>query len=137
MVSTTEDSVIIEKTKELCQTILALPEYKTIRQHVDTFMNDQGAQQQYQSVVEKGNQLQQKQQAGQPMDGDEVSAFEKERESLLNNTVAKSFLEAQEAMHQVQTSVTEYVNKTFELGRVPTSDDFESGSCGEGCGCSH
>jgi len=135
MVSTTEDSVIIEKTKELCQTILALPEYQTIRQHVDTFMNDQGAQQQYQRVVEKGNELQHKQQSGMPMTGEEVTEFEKERESLLNNSIAKGFLEAQEAMHQVQTSVSQYVNKTFELGRVPTSEDFDSGSCGEGCGC--
>jgi hypothetical protein len=71
------------------------------------------------------------------MTGEEVTEFEKERETLLNNRVAKSFLEAQETMHDIESSVSQYVHKTFELGRVPTSDDFDSGSCGEGCGCSH
>ena len=29
----------------------------------------------------------------------------------------------------------QFVSKTFELGRVPTLEDFSSGECGSGCGC--
>jgi hypothetical protein len=40
-------------------------------------------------------------------------------------------------MHQVQQSVHHFVSKTLELGRMPTEDELEAGSCGHGCGCSH
>ena len=39
--------------------------------------------------------------------------------------------------HKIQESVMSYVTKTFELGRVPAAEDFDSGSCGTGCGCAH
>jgi hypothetical protein len=29
------------------------------------------------------------------------------------------------------------VTKTFELGRVPSEEDLQEGSCGHGCGCHH
>jgi hypothetical protein len=43
-------------------------------------------------------------------------------------------------MQKIQQIVTQYVGKTFELGRVPAATDLESGCCGSGeqsCGCSH
>ena len=55
--------------------------------------------------------------------------------SRLNNPVAKGFLDAQQQMQRVQSSVTKYVTKTFELGRVPEPDDFNT--CGHGCSCGH
>lgn len=134
---TTEESTIIVKTKELCQTILDQKEFSEMRKQVDAFMADQEAKDQYQSVLEKGDVLQQKQQTGMPLTGEEITEFESEREKLLANPVAKGFLDAQESMHRVQTSVTQYVAKTFELGRLPSEEDFNHGSCGEGCGCGH
>lgn len=38
-------------------------------------------------------------------------------------------------MHKIEETVSSYVRKTFELGRLPNEDDFESGSCGPSCGC--
>ena len=137
MVSTTEDSIIIQKTKELCQAILEQETYRSVREDIDLFLNNDAAQAQYRRVVEQGSQLQQKQEANLPMTGDEITAFETERESLLQNPVAKRFLEAQDALTKVQSSVNEYISKTLELGRVPTSEDLDQGSCGHGCGCSH
>jgi cell fate (sporulation/competence/biofilm development) regulator YlbF (YheA/YmcA/DUF963 family) len=135
MVTATEDSVIVRKTLELCQTILDQDEFQSVRKNIDAFMGDATAQSQYQEVVEKGNLLQQKQQSGAPMTGEEISAFEQQRDQLLNNPVAKGFLEAQEAMNKVQSSVNDYLTKTFELGRLPSAEDFDQGSCGSGCGC--
>ena len=80
--------------------------------------------------------LQQKQQRSQPLNPDEISAFEKDRDALLSNPVARGFLDAQEQLHNVHSSITQYVGKTLELGRIPTSADMESG-CGDGCGCGH
>jgi cell fate (sporulation/competence/biofilm development) regulator YlbF (YheA/YmcA/DUF963 family) len=135
MQSTTVDNVVLQKTKELCQAILDQPEYQRIRQGVDAFLANEEVRNQYQSLSETGEYLQHKQQTGGQLSDTEVADFEKSRERFLNNPIARGFLDAQQEMHRVQESVTHYVTKTFELGRVPEEGDFES--CGHGCSCHH
>jgi cell fate (sporulation/competence/biofilm development) regulator YlbF (YheA/YmcA/DUF963 family) len=100
-------------------------------------MADTQAQELYESLNEKGRSLHEKQHQGLPLEAPEIAAFESGRQALLENAVAKAFIDAQEEMHDMQQGVHEFVSKTFELGRVPTGEDLESGSCGEGCGCHH
>ena len=137
MLTQTEEHAVVEKTRELCNTILAQPNMGSIRQRIDAFMSDEKARGQYETVMTKGQMLNEKQQQSLPLSGEEISAFEQERDALLNNPVARGFLDAQEAMHQIQDSVHKYVSKTLELGRVPGPDDFDGDSCGHGCGCHH
>ena len=137
MQTTAEETVILQKTRELCQTIVEQPEFLLIRRQIDAFMADDAAKTQYQLVMEKGDLLQQKQQTGLPLSNDEIADFENHRETLVNNPVAQGFLDAQQEMHKVQESVGQYLAKTFELGRLPGPEDFSSGSCGHGCGCHH
>jgi cell fate (sporulation/competence/biofilm development) regulator YlbF (YheA/YmcA/DUF963 family) len=137
MQTMTQESVITQKTKELCQAILDQPEMRAARQRIQTFVSDDKAKAQYEGVMAKGQALQDKQQRSQPLSGEEISSFEKDRDALLNNPVARGFLDAQEELHKVHESVNQYVGKTLELGRMPNESDFESGSCGDGCGCSH
>jgi len=137
METNAEDSRIIQKTRELCQTILDQPDFQTIRQRVDAFLSDDNAKLQYQDLSEKGAMLQNKQQMGAPLEMDEITDFEKRRETFLSNPVAQGFLDAQQAMHNVRESVSQYVAKTFELGRLPQKEDFEDGACGPSCGCGH
>src|SRR5688500_12657201 len=59
-----EETAIIRKTRELCETIVAQPEFQAIRRQIDEFMADEEAKSQYQTVMEKGEMLQQKQQMG-------------------------------------------------------------------------
>lgn len=132
---TTKENPLTQKTLELCQSIIEQPEFQAIRRRLDTFMADPKAQAQYQSLSEKGRYLHHKQEQGLPLDAAETAAFDKEREAFFQNPVAKGFIDAQEQMHEMQESVNQYVTKTFELGRVPEETDFESGSCGHGCGC--
>ena len=134
---TTEESAIVQKTKELCKAILDEPEFSAIRQQIDTFLSDDEAKTQYQLLSERGEYLQHKQQQGATLNDEEIAEYEKQREAFVNNPVANGFLTAQEELDKVQQSVTQYVSKTFELGRVPTAEDFDSGSCGHGCGCNH
>ena len=129
------DTEIAQKTRELCQAIVDQPEFESIRKRIDAFMADETAKLQYQTVMENGEMLQQKQQMGQPLTPDEIGDFDKNRETLVNNPVARGFMDAQQAMQKVQDTVGQYVAKTFELGRAPREEDFESGSCGSGCGC--
>jgi len=134
--TTTQDSVQ-QKTRELCQAIVEQPEFQEMRRQVEVFLGDDKAKTQYQSVMEKGELLQHKQNMGAPMSNDEITEFEKERDALVNNPVARGFLDARQQMQKVQESVGQYVAMTFELGRLPTEEDLGGGSCGSGCGCHH
>jgi len=139
MQSTVDHSPVLQKTRELCQIILDQPNMQSIRQRIDAFMGDEGARDQYEGVVNKGQALQQKQQMSMPLSGEEIADFEKQRDALLANPVARGFMDAQEELHQVQQSVHQLVNKTLELGRLPTTEELEGGNCDGhgGCGCGH
>jgi len=139
MSPTIEDSPIIRKTRELCQTILDEPSVQAIRRRIDVFMADEATRSQYDSLVTKGQALQEKQQMSQALSGEEISDFEQHRDSLLKNPVAREFLDAQQELHQVRESIQRFVNKTLELGRLPSEEDLSSGCCGDhGCGsCGH
>lgn len=130
-----EPNVLTQKIEELCQTILNQPEVQSIRQRVEAFNADDASQKQYETLSERGEYLQHKQQQGAQLTDAEIAEFEKHREEFFNNPIAKGFVDAQQQMHKVQDSVNKYVSKTLELGRVPSAEEMESGSCGSGCGC--
>lgn len=137
---TTAATPVLQKTKELCQLILDQPSMKSIRQRIDAFMQDEATKTQYQNLVEKGQALQEKQQQAIQLTNEEIAEFERDREALLNNPVARGFLDAQEEIHEVKHEVHQYVNKTLELGRVPSEEDMNQGSSCDGhggCGCGH
>ena len=131
----TEESIVTQKTRELCAAIVSHPEFQASQQRIEAFMTNEAARSQYESVVTKGQALQQKQQQAQPLEDAEIAAFEAERDALLKNAVARGFMEAQDRLHSLQHSILKPINKTLELGRVPTAEDLEE-SCGHGgCGC--
>jgi cell fate (sporulation/competence/biofilm development) regulator YlbF (YheA/YmcA/DUF963 family) len=128
-------TTIETKTNELCAAILEQIQAGGIKQRIDTFLADATARGAYESLMSKGQALQEKQHHGQTLEPAEISAFEKDRDALLKNPVAAGFLDAQEEMHDLQHSVQKTVAKTIELGRIPNAEDLES-SCGHGgCGC--
>jgi cell fate (sporulation/competence/biofilm development) regulator YlbF (YheA/YmcA/DUF963 family) len=127
------------KTRELCEAIIEHIETGGIKKRIDTFLTDTAAKSQYESLMNKGQALQEKQHSGQTLEPAEISAFEQDRDALLKNPVAASFLDAQEEMHELQHLVQKNVGKTIELGRIPTAEDLNGGSCDShgGCGCHH
>ena len=138
MEATIEESAITRKTRELCQMILDEPSMQALRQRIDTFMADEETRAQYDGLIAKGQVLQEKQQRSVALTGEEISDFEQQRDSLLNNPVARGFLDAQQELHQVQESIQKYVSKTIELGRLPSEDELCGDCCGDhSCGCSH
>lgn len=110
---------------------------QSIRQRIDTFMGDEQTRGQYDSLVSKGQALQDKQQSSGQLTSEEISEFERHREQLLSNPVARGFLDAQEELHEVQHSIHKFVKKTLELGRMPSQEDLEASCGGGGCGCGH
>ena len=137
MALTAEDSGILEKTRDLCQTILDHPDFQALRKNIDQFMGDEKAQQEYQTLVEKNEMLNHKQHQGARLSQQEIDDYEKHRDRVVNNPVAAGFIRAQQEVHHMQESINKYLSKTFELGRVPKEEDLGDGSCGQGCGCHH
>jgi cell fate (sporulation/competence/biofilm development) regulator YlbF (YheA/YmcA/DUF963 family) len=137
MQNTLEETSVLQKTKELCQAILDQPNMGSIRQRIDAFMADEKTRAQYDNLVAKGQTLHEKEHNSIQLTREEVGDFEKQREAVFNNPVARGFLDAQEELHNVQETIHQYVNKTLELGRMPTEEDLSGGGCGHGCGCHH
>ena len=127
------------KTRELCEAIIEQLQTGGIKQRIDTFLADDSARGAYESLMNKGQALQEKQHSGAVLEPAEISAFEKDRDALLKNPVATGFLDAQEEMHELQHLVQKHVSKTIELGRIPNADELSGGGgggCGSGgCGC--
>ena len=126
------------KTRELCEAIIEHLQTGGIKSRIDTFLANATARGAYESLMSKGQALQEKQHGGQTLEPAEIAAFEAERDALLKNPVATGFLDAQEEMHELQSTVKKTVAKTVELGRIPTTEELAEGGggCGSGgCGC--
>ena len=135
MHSNLENGAVLAKTRELCETIVSQPEFAQMRGNIEKFLADDEAKRLYQTVAEKSEQLQYQQHQGVQISDAEIASFEQQREALLQNDVARAFLDAQQTMHTMQETVSRYVTKTFEIGRVPEPEDLQS--CGHGCSCGH
>ncbi|HAV64869.1 MAG TPA: hypothetical protein DCY13_21180 [Verrucomicrobiales bacterium] len=133
--TTTLETSIRAKTRDLCESILQQPEFGELRLKIDQFLVNDAARQQYQELTEQGEYLHHKQHQGVQLTKEEVEGFEKKREAFMKNPVARGFMDAQDQAFQMRDIVAKYVSKTFELGRVPTEEDLGEGGCGEGCGC--
>ena len=128
------------KTNELCEAILKEIHSGGIRTRIDAFLADAAARGQYEALMSRGQAMHEKQHQGQPLDPAEIASFEKDRDALLKNPVATGFLDAQEEMHEMQSTVKKTVAKTIELGRIPTAEELNEGGCcggggSGGCGC--
>jgi cell fate (sporulation/competence/biofilm development) regulator YlbF (YheA/YmcA/DUF963 family) len=135
-----EETAVISKTKELCAEIIADPKVSQLLATVERFLTDDAARLQYQSVHERGEELNQKQRAGMELGSAEIREFETAREALFNNEIACDFMAAQRELEAFQKEITTLVGLTLELGHVPSDDEIAAasgGGCcgGGGCGC--
>ena len=94
----------------------------------------------YEQVSDLQQTLARKQESGGQLTDEDIDGFEKQRDLLLENPVASAFMDARQQIYDVQDTISSYVSKTFELGRVPMEDELRSGGCcggggGGGCGC--
>ncbi len=134
-----QDSSVMTKTRELCEAIAGDSGFQSLQGDVEAFLGDDPSRLLYQSVHERGSELQQKQHAGVELGAAEIKEFESARDELMKNDLARKFMDAQAELETLQKTVGKYVGMTLELGRVPTAEDFseaESACCGGGgCGC--
>jgi cell fate (sporulation/competence/biofilm development) regulator YlbF (YheA/YmcA/DUF963 family) len=137
MQTAVETPAVEEKIRDLCQSILDRPDFTDLRRRIDAFMIDEKAKYEYQMLNDSGALLQQKQQHGVQISEEEIGRFEALRDSFMGNPVATEFMTAQQEVSRLQDNILKHVQKTFELGRVPTVEDMNDGSCcnNHGCGC--
>lgn len=131
---TLTESPYTAKIKELCAALVALPEFTSIKDRVEKFLETEEVRSKYDVLMMKGEMLQQKHQMGMTTQ-EEIESFEGERQELLQHPIARDFMAAQKEMHDMQQQAMNYLSKTFELGRVPSSSDFDYSCCDSDCGC--
>ncbi|MFC4597982.1 YlbF family regulator [Cohnella hongkongensis] len=139
MIIKLDSDPIMEKMKELCETLLKQEAYKELRDSIDRFASDEQALQQYESFMEKHQHLQQKEQADLELTPEEIADYEREESALYDNSVIRKFLYAQREFGQIHNKVSQYFTKTVELDRLPEPSDLNKGDCGCGgsCGSGH
>ena len=133
-----ESSAIVDKTRDLCKSIVEDDHFKSLQGKIEEFLNDDAAKLQYQSVHQRGEELHQKQASGVELSKTEISEFETAREALLENEVVTTFLSAKQELEGLQNMVRQYVGMTLEMGKVPTQEEVDhetgGGCCGGGGG---
>ena len=130
-----DDSALMATTKSLCETLVSQQAFKDLHSNVETFLSNDEARLQYQSVHESGEALNNKQRSGVELSEAEISEFEQGREQLMQNTTVTNFMDAQRELQTVQQAITKYIGLTLELGRVPTEEDFAAAANAGGGGC--
>ncbi len=131
------ESAVMIKLRELCQALVEDPQFAAIRERISLFISDDQTRRQYEALNNKGMMLHSKQQNGIALTDEEIDDFERDRDALLNNPIAIGFIEAQQEMAEIKNLINQYISRTFELGKVPTPEDFSGcdSGCGGGCSC--
>ena len=134
---TLESTSIKEKALELCQFVADAPEFAEAHQTIQKFIDDDEAKAVYGKLQEKSHQLHQLSHQGQkPSDADldELNSLQK---AVAANPLAAAFVGAENQLDDTFRTVTKLLQKTLQLGRVPTEEDLAESDCcsSGGCGC--
>ena len=129
---------IKDATDALFQAIVGQEKFAELHQKIEAFITNEKLRYEYDMLNQRGALLQQKSEAGMEIDEKELAEFEKLRTELLANKTMTDFQDVQDEVQQVQDRIHQVIAKTFEVGKVPSQDDFDFCSDGFGdCGCSN
>ncbi len=133
-----ETAALERKLRDLCQCIVEDPEFLEARAKIEAFSEDEAARKVYRAWQEKAHALHLSSHEGDLPDDEDLEEFEQLREEVEANAVASEFAEAEELLNGLFGAVTKMVQKTLQLGHVPSEEELaESGCEAGGCGCSH
>ena len=121
------------KTNELCEAILEQIQTGGIKQRIDTFLADASARGAYESLMSKGQALQEKQHGGQVLEPAEIAAFEKDRDiKMLLQIHDEIIWEAKEAKADaVAKKIKEVMENVYPLSIPLTVDVCVGDNWGE------
>lgn len=135
-----ESPTIEASTTDLCEAILASDGFQSARSKIDAFLADESAVDGYRAWQELGQALHMKEHNGESPSAEEVTEYQKLQAVAMENPATADFVEAENLLNGIFSTVTKSVQKTLQTGKVPTEEDLaESGCCGGqgggGCGC--
>lgn len=135
--TTMESTTVTDKALELCHAIADAPEFADAHEKIHAFLSDPKAKAVYGKWQEKGHRLHQMGHEGKKPSDADLDEFASLKRAVESNSVAAAFSQAESYLDDTFRTVTKLVQKTLQLGRVPTAEDLaESGCCNEGgCGC--
>ena len=136
--STTTETVIPtleDKTRELCQFILEDPAFAAAFGSIDAFQEDKEAQGLYKSWQEKAAELHHMHHEGKEPSQSDVVEMERLKQTVMDNSVAADFVEAEDSVNDIFGTVMKLVQKTLQNGQIPTEDEMNECCSSGGCGC--
>lgn len=124
------------KIQELCQAVLDDLRVQSAREQVEAFLEDDDARELYSSVAQKGEELHAKQHRGEELTESDVKTFEQLRTAAFSDPRVQQFSSARATLQEVEDRIVAYVEKTLELGRIPSESEVarQGGGCCGGSG---
>lgn len=134
--TTLEATTIQDKALELCNFVADAPEFAEAHKNISAFMADDAAKAVYNKWQEKGHDLHRMSHEGKEPTDSDLEEFGQLKKDVEANETAASFANAEATLDDTFRTVTKLLQKTLQLGHVPTEADLKSECCNEGgCGC--
>lgn len=137
----TLDSGLQEATTALCNLLAESPQVIAAKARIGLFFQNPDATKLFEEVNSYGEELRNKHLAGMPPTEEEIAKFDELRQSVVNNELARGFLESRQAIDGILSTINQYLGMSIDLGRAPSAEEVaearqkaSSGGCGCGCG---
>ena len=127
-----EITALNEKVRDLCAFLAADDDFVAAQEQINAFEGDKDAQETYAAWQSTASEMQHRyQNEGVKPSAKQLSDLENLQKKVGENPVAANFVEANDLMNEMFSSVLKPVQKTFQLGRVPTEEELNE-CCGSG-----
>jgi cell fate (sporulation/competence/biofilm development) regulator YlbF (YheA/YmcA/DUF963 family) len=128
-----QDAELLTSIRELCFEMVDRPGFVAHRKSIEVFMASPEARELFEKATDLQISIRDRQEEGEIIPEDELDTFEELRSQLLDNDIARAFLEAQEDLKNTEALLHLYVTRTLQLGKLPTEEELMPEG---GCGCS-
>lgn len=108
-----------------CAALAASSQFQKASQEIDAFIADDTARESYLHWTRLEAQLDWRRERGLDLTAGEVHACQSARRTALGNPVVAAYLQANENLLKLKQSTLEWLDKTFELKRAPTAEDWK------------
>lgn len=135
---------IVRLTQELCNALAQDQKVISAKARIGLFFQNAEATKLFQEVNSYGEELRNKHLAGMPPTEEEISKFDKLREAVVSNELARGFLESRQQIDEILGTISQFIGMSIDLGRAPSLEEVEearkqsmssSSCCGGDCGC--
>ena len=114
-----------EQMRSLCEAILAGKQFRDANAAIEAFLQDEDAKAQYIAYNTRRAEVRERQERGFQLTAGEIDELEKLHQEIIDQPVIRGFMVATDELERIKHAAIEFLEKSFELCRVPTDSDFE------------